>query len=683
MLTLLTILLFSCYTDTIYNVFELKRRKSRKMENSSLKVRRISLRLQLTFIFGGLVLITVSTMTLVNFYLFRSHLSEIAAYSLEEAGSGAVLKVQNFFSPPRHILNYVSKFGFYDQVKNKPLDVETITHYFYSSLGIIPYETPQIYGVYMGFPSGSFIDLERGDKEFRKVANIPESNDHPFVRWYIIPTKDDLKDMVYYFDGTDWVLSKPADLKYDPRKRPWYRLAMIADQPVWTDVYKYAMADILGITLSAKIPGGKQGEFFGVIGIDILLNDLSQYLDGLKFSPNGFAFIAKKDGKLIAHSSLLDKDILRKGQKLEINLENYHYPSGYDLKVFSAFSKSDKKLLRIDSGDEQLIAMRIALSEKAGLDADLYIGAPAMDFTKFSVRTVYINFAISLVIGFIMIIMSFKVAKSVARPINKTVLLLDRIRHFDFSVRPDTIPSRILEIDQMKHATVLMHDALQSFLKFVPSDLVKNLVQMGQPLSLGGRRMEVTILFTDIADFTTISEESDENELVSAMAAYLKLMSDIISEHQGTVDKFIGDSVMAIWGAPKSDPEHARHACEAVIACLKALEEANSHWKAMKKPVFETRFGLHCGIAFVGNIGSPDRLNYTALGDAVNIAARLESLNKEKKTKALVSMEIVEKCGDKFEFRDLGKVKVKGKDNDVHIFELCSGKICSGNRAEK
>jgi len=99
----------------------------------------------------------------------------------------------------------------------------------------------------------------------------------------------------------------------------------------------------------------------------------------------------------------------------------------------------------------------------------------------------------------------------------------------------------------------------------------------------------------------------------------------------------------------------------------------NSCRKAMKKPAFETRFGLHCGLAFVGNIGSPDRLNYTALGDAVNIAARLESLNKEKKTKALVSRQIVEKCGSSFEFRDLGKVKVKGKQNDVHIFELCSG----------
>lgn len=648
------------------------------MRDSSFKNRRISLRLQLTFVFGGLVLITVLTMTLVNFYLFRSHLSEIAEHSLKEAGTNAVLKVQNLLSPPRHILNYISKFGFYDQIRNKPLDFETVARHFYSSLGVIPYETPQIYGVYIGFPNGAFIDLERGDKEFRKTANIPESNDHPFVRWYIIPTKDDLKDRVYYFDKTDWMLSESADFKYDPRRRPWYQSAMSADHPVWTDVYKYAMADILGITLSAKIPDEKQGEVFAVIGIDILLNDLSQYLDSLKFSPNGFAFIAKNDGKLVAHSSLLGKAVLKNRQGLEINLQNYHYASAYDLKVFGAFSNSDRKFLRTDSGGEQLIAMRISLSDAAGLDADLYIGAPVTDFTKFSIHTVYINFAISLVIGMMMVIVSFKVSKGVARPINKNVLLLDRIRNFDFSIRPDTAPSRILEIHQMKHATVLMHDALQSFLKFVPSDLVKNLVQMGQPLALGGRRMEVTILFTDIADFTTISEETDENELVSAMAAYLKLMSNIIAAHQGTVDKFIGDSVMAIWGAPKSDPEHARHACEAVIACLKELETQNSLWKAMKKPVFKTRFGLHCGVAFVGNIGSPDRLNYTALGDAVNIAARLESLNKEKGTSVLVSSEIVEKCGNDFEFKDLGNAKVKGKQNDVHIFELCSG-----NRTEK
>ena len=648
--------------------------KAKKMKKPNGKIKRIPLRLQLTFIFGGLVLITVLTMTFVNFYLFRSHLSEIAGHSLEGAGANAVLKVQNLLSPPRHILDYISTFGFYDQIRNKSLDFEAITQHFYSGLGVIPYETPQIYGVYIGFPDGSFIDLERGDKEFRKIADIPESNDHPFVRWYILPTPGaSSKDRVSYFDGKDWICSKPGDLKYDPRVRPWYKLAVNADQPVWTDVYKYAMADILGITLSAKIPAKKQGEIFGVIGIDILLNDLSQYLDNLRFSPNGFAFIAGKKGKLIAHSALLGKEILKSGQNLELNLENFHYSSAFDLKVFSAFSDSDKKLLRIDAGDEQLIAMRISLSDAAGLDADLYIGAPVTDFTKFSVHTVYINFAISLIIGMMMIIISFKVSKGVARPINKTAGVLERIRNFDFSIRPDTIPSRILEIDRMKHSAVLMHDAIQSFLKFVPSDLVKNLVQMGQPLELGGKRMEVTILFSDIADFTTISEESDENELVSAMSEYLKLMSDIISMHGGTVDKFIGDSVMAIWGAPKSDPEHAKHACEAVIVCLKQLEKMNSCRKAMKKPAFETRFGLHCGLAFVGNIGSPDRLNYTALGDAVNIAARLESLNKEKKTKALVSRQIVEKCGSSFEFRDLGKVKVKGKQNDVHIFELCSG----------
>ena len=629
------------------------------------------MRFQLTLIFGSLVLITALTIIFVNYYLFRSHLSEIARRSLENAGSNAVLKIQNLFSPPRHILNYLSGFGFYDQIRDRECDFASVIRHFYSGLGVIPYETPQIYGVYIGFPDGSFIDLERGDREFRKTASIPEENDHPFVRWDVLPSDTGSKDRVYYFDGTDWIPSESGDFKYDPRTRPWYRLAISAEQPVWTDVYKYAMADILGITLSAKIPASEEGNVFGVIGIDILLNDLSQYLDRLAFSPNGFAFIAKNDGKLIAHSALLDKDMLTKEHVPEINLHNYHYASAYDLDVFRAFSGSDKDLLLTGSGKDQLIAMRISLSDAAGIDANLYIGAPVTDFTKFSLHTIYVNLLISLVIGLVMIIISFNVSKDIAKPINRIVLLLDRIRNFDFSTRPDTKASRILEIDEMKHAAVLMHDALQSFMKFVPSDLVKNLVQMGQPLEPGGKRMEITVLFTDVSDFTTISEESNENDLVSAMTEYMELMSNIISAHHGTVDKFIGDAVMAIWGAPKPDPDHAKHACAAVLDCLRQLEEMNARWRAMGRPAFETRFGLHCGLAFVGNIGSPARLNYTALGDAVNTAARLESLNKEKKTKVLVSDKIVQRCGTAFAFRNLGMARVKGKHNEVHVFELC------------
>jgi len=439
------------------------------------------------------------------------------------------------------------------------------------------------------------------------------------------------------------------------------------------------MADILGITLASRIMDNQKNTVC-VIGVDILVDDLSRYLDNLNFSKNGFSFIAKKDGRLIAHSTLLDMKRLKKEGAGEINLKKYYYPSKYDLNTFNAFAGEKNNILFIESGNSKLISIRFNLAEVIGLDADLYIGAPVSDFTEFAVNSIYINLLISLIIGLIMIYLSFAISKNVAHPINKIALLMREIRELDFIKKQPEIDSaehRILEIDRLQKSGRLMNDALLSFSKFVPLKIVKNLIELDQPLGPGGKRMDVTILFTDISDFTTISEEIKEDELVESMGEYLGMMSDIIYQHQGIVDKFIGDAVMAIWGAPSPDPEHARHACQAVCECVKKIEELNIRWKKAGRKPFYTRFGMHSGITFVGNIGSPYRLNYTALGDTVNIAARLETLNKEKGTQVLVSKEVLDKCGNSFNFKNLGEANVKGKQEVVHVYELCLDSIKS------
>ena len=206
--------------------------------------------------------------------------------------------------------------------------------------------------------------------------------------------------------------------------------------------------------------------------------------------------------------------------------------------------------------------------------------------------------------------------------------------------------------------------------KYVPLDLVRQLFREKSEPVLGGELTEISIMFTDIKDFTSAAEKLTPNELADALGRYLEVMAGIIHRDcRGTIDKYIGDAIMTIWNAPEREPEHARLACRAALLCRDAaLALSRSEaWRGL--PPFETRFGLHRDTAMVGHFGSPDRLSYTAIGDAVNLASRLEGLNKQYGTSILVSESIREAAGD-FEYRLLDRVAVKGKSQAIQIYEL-------------
>ena len=149
-------------------------------------------------------------------------------------------------------------------------------------------------------------------------------------------------------------------------------------------------------------------------------------------------------------------------------------------------------------------------------------------------------------------------------------------------------------------------------------------------------------------------------------------------EHNGTIDKYIGDSIMAIWGAPNSDENQVTHACEAALKCQEILEGLAKKWAPLGKPPLPTRIGLHTGPSIVGNIGSRDRMNFTAIGDSVNIASRLEGVNKFYGTKILASETVENEARKKIIFRVIDKIAVKGRTSGITIFEP----LCSINNAD-
>jgi len=187
---------------------------------------------------------------------------------------------------------------------------------------------------------------------------------------------------------------------------------------------------------------------------------------------------------------------------------------------------------------------------------------------------------------------------------------------------------------------------------------------------IGGKLREMTVFFSDISGFTEIAENLSPNQLTTQLSEYLDQVTNTILECKGTVDKYIGDAVMAFWGAPYEMEDHALQACRAALRCQQQIRELSRRWKADGKYEFNTRIGLSTGDIVVGNIGSERRLNYTVIGDPVNLARRLETLNKEYRTGIIISQHTYEKCNKYVEVRPLDFVIVPGKTEPVAIYEL-------------
>jgi adenylate cyclase len=207
----------------------------------------------------------------------------------------------------------------------------------------------------------------------------------------------------------------------------------------------------------------------------------------------------------------------------------------------------------------------------------------------------------------------------------------------------------------------------------VSSNIVDEILRDPDKLKLGGENKKVTLLFSDIRGFTSLSESIPPEMLVSVLNEYLSPMTQIVMEERGTLDKYIGDAVMAIFGAPLDVPDHAIRACQAALSMLKKLGQINNEWRKRNFPSIAIGIGINTGEAIVGNMGANMRFDYTAIGDSVNLASRLEGLNKLYGTEIIISKSTLENLNSSeapFLFRELDVVQVKGKEEPISIFEL-------------
>ncbi|HEY5955136.1 MAG TPA: adenylate/guanylate cyclase domain-containing protein, partial [Polyangiaceae bacterium] len=329
-------------------------------------------------------------------------------------------------------------------------------------------------------------------------------------------------------------------------------------------------------------------------------------------------------------------------------------------------------IVRFSSGDTEYLASFHGFPGHYGKPWTVGALVPINDFVGGLKRTLAHVALFSMLMLLAAIAVIIVAARRILRPLAQISQDMHRIQNLeiDESVKHTSF---FYEIDTIGGALGSMKHGLKAFSKFVPVTLVKQLIASGTGAELGGEKRRLTMMFTDIENFTTISESMQTEALLQHISEYLDNLTTIILGQNGTVDKYIGDAIMSFWGAPVADPEHELHSCRAALLCVSRLKTLNAKWVSEGKPQLNTRFGISSGDVSVGNMGSSERMNYTVLGDAVNLASRLEAINKYYATRIIVGQDTYEAVKSHFLMRPVDVVAVKGKVTGVRVYELLAG----------
>jgi adenylate cyclase len=528
----------------------------------------------------------------------------------------------------------------------------------------------QLFNLYVGYDDGSFIEMDGIDGSGRETRAKLEAPEQAAFRMVVISRKDPARTIsrrLFLSDKLETVRELPGPLDYDPRERPWYKDADRRDGSWLTGPYVFFATGKQGYTVQLALDQGRGG----VIAGDLLLAVTQQLLQREQLTPSAVAFMFDDDDRILAHPKM--SEMLGR----EVSGTIPHLRETDMAGVLTAI-----RAWRANGISEQFFQDPVGRLHAAAFQTIPHSGpanlrvavvAPVDEFFANIISERRRLFAVTLGFVALMVPVVFLIGSLLSRSLQTLAQETDRIQRFEPSAAP-AVHSVIREIDELGRSVSTMRTVAETFSRFVPRRLVEKLIETGTPLQLGGTRREVTLLFSDVVNFTEITERADPARVMQYTSRYFAAMSREIMIHSGTVDKFIGDAIMAIWNAPADDPDHATNACAGALAFQRANDRLNAEFEREGWPVYKTRLGLHSGEAVVGNIGSEDRMNYTVLGATVNLAARLEGLNKNYGTSILVSSALRQRATARFLFRSVDRISPKGFAEAFEIYELRSAR---------
>jgi adenylate cyclase len=532
-------------------------------------------------------------------------------------------------------------------------------------------ELPQMDSIYAGFENGAWLQVRRiSDLTEEQRGRLRAPANAVIAINLIRPTAAGdlpLRRLFQDKQGNDIDEIDMWNYGYDARKRSWYWATMQADRPYVSEPYLSFSIGAPVITVGAPL----RGKVPGVLAADLKLDTFSEFVQAQRPGQHGTVMIFDQAGSIIAHPEFADLVASAMTHPARSSLPSIdEINSGILASVLHrSYNRNDNEgSIQDETGKGYLFRLtKFALGER--YSGSILLLAAEDDFVQNVRRLQFNGLILAILVGAAFLPVVWMFGSRMSRSLQG---ITAQARQLQTLAEPELMPvtSHIREIHELGGTMNLAQRAIWSFAHFVPKEIVRGLIDNSISTRLGGVKQEITLVFTDVRGFTSIAESADPDVLMHQTSRYFSVLTEAFLAEGGTVDKFIGDAVMVFWNAPNPQADHVARACRAALAAEAAGQRLNAEFETDGLKPFFTRFGIHVGEAVVGNVGSTERMNYTALGNTVNLAARLEGLNKETGTTVLVSEDVYWRVENLFKFRALDAVVAKGMTRETRIFEL-------------
>ncbi|MBK1619066.1 hypothetical protein CKO42_11610 [Lamprobacter modestohalophilus] len=635
-------------------------------------------------LFVGLLALTVFAVS-VNTYRHATRVSlDLSADILSEMSAKVVAETSARFEAARDVVEInallVGERGLADD--------QALFRLFGRQLALLP----QIESLYVAGPNGDFIQARSSPQSMtRLIRREAAQGEDP----------SQATERLVYRDAQFAPIARiNGDATYDPRQRGWYRQAVAAERLQWSPVYQFADTGERGITAAVAVRE-PNGSLIGVVGVDISLNSLSQFLSGQRIARGGIALIVGADRQLIAFpesvelrqgagsgTAAVDADLsaVDAASAAATAVADARLPRVEDLGVpwlvdayrqdaqsqqRSAINRAEYSLSRTDG--QRYLAQRQAFPPGVGEDWELMLVVPEITLLESARRLFSEAAAISLILLLAAAIAVSFLALRLFQPLKRLVLNTELIREFRFA-DVKRVPSRFAEIKAMDEALWKMSQGLRSLEKFVPIDVGRRLIQSGKRAEPEAEVRELTLLFTGASDLASLCEALPPARITELLGRQLDIFTSTILRHKGTIDNFLGESILAFWGAPVVLEDSVDRACRAVLACRDAETALHADWAKSLAPGEPAPplnlFSVHHGRAIVGAIGSRQRMSWTAIGDNVALGWDLHQLNRRYGTRIIISGEAREQVAERYWTRRLDVLPLNSGARKLEVFEL-------------
>ena len=620
------------------------------------------LQVSIAALFAVLVLPALGGIIAFSYYANERTLREMSQGFMDRARDDAVASVAVLLDPVISALRIVAAVE-----ANEP------GYFRRDSSGDVLYRAlesaPQIDAIYTSFDDGYHRVVTRIDDDRRRSDPRIKPNANWHMSW-IAPydssgVRPRVRHRMFYATWPYVIDQYDVTFATDVREMPQYRGAH--DRHAVAVSEPTINPDTGAPIIAVGYPIERDGLVVGVVTANITMGVLSEFLGSHRASPNAITVIANRLGTMIAHP--VPAQVVRRQDGKLVVAKITELQDAQIVAAVAERTARGEDRFTFTAGGQEYVALFSALPGSATWDWEVGVVAPTDDFVGSLRRTSQALILVMLAVALVESVLIHYMARVISRPIEAVSAQIEEVQSLRFGTAlPAT--SRIREIGQLQRALTLLNNALRSFSVFVPVDIVHDLIDSGRPLTPGVEHRFLTMLFSDVEGFTTLSEELSPQQLSEQTSGYFETVTAALVGEKATIDKFIGDAVMAFWGAPKEVDDHPFRACVAALRASRRMNRLNERWMAEGRKPMRTRFGLHCSDVVVGNVGSPDRLSYTVMGDGVNVASRIEGLNKQFGTSICISESVYEIVSSRVIVRPLGLTSVKGRKQEIMVYEL-------------